>query len=131
MDAGRAGVTEAQGRLGEMLVEFGVVESEASRLVAASGVHVALGEPGGPPGHALFNNHHERLVMHGHRLIQGVEQALSWTGPSALGTQFARGKLPDPELVTRLLTPRRLLDVLMRRTRTTKGAGGVRSPECQ
>ncbi len=39
-----------------------------------------------------------------------------WTGPSALGTRFARGKLPDPELVTRLLTPRRLLDVLMRRS---------------
>ncbi len=54
--------------------------------------------------------------MHDHRLIQGVEHALGWTGPSALGTQFARGKLPDPELVTRLLTPRRLLDVLMRRS---------------
>jgi JmjC domain len=54
--------------------------------------------------------------MHGHRLIRGVEHALGWAGPSALGTQLARGKLPDPELVTRLLTPRRLLDVLMRRS---------------
>ncbi|MGH3888251.1 MAG: JmjC domain-containing protein [Pseudonocardiaceae bacterium] len=54
--------------------------------------------------------------MHGHRLIQGVEHALGWTAPSALGTQFAKGKLPDPELVTRLLTPRRLLDVLIRRS---------------
>lgn len=54
--------------------------------------------------------------MHDHRLIQGVEHALGWTGPSALGTQFAKGTLPDSELVTRLLTPRRLLDVLMRRS---------------
>lgn len=54
--------------------------------------------------------------MHDHRLIQGVEHALGWTGPSALGTQFVKGTLPDSELVTRLLTPRRLLDVLMRRS---------------
>ncbi len=68
------------------------------------------------PAPALFSNHHERLVMQGHRLIQGVEHALGWTGPSALGTQFARGKLSDAELVSRLLTPRRLLDVLMWRS---------------
>jgi hypothetical protein len=54
--------------------------------------------------------------MHHHPLINGVERALGWTGPSALGIQFARGKLPEPELVTRLLTPTRLLDVLMRRS---------------
>lgn len=54
--------------------------------------------------------------MHDHRLIRGVEHALGWAGPSALGTQFVRGKLTNPELVTRLLTPRRLLDVLMRRS---------------
>jgi hypothetical protein len=54
--------------------------------------------------------------MHDHRLIEDVEHALGWAGPSALGTQFTRGTLPDPDLVTRLLTPRRLLDVLMRRS---------------
>jgi Cupin superfamily protein len=54
--------------------------------------------------------------MHHHPLINGVERALGWTGPSALGIQFAQGKLPEPELVTRLLTPTRLLDVLMRRS---------------
>jgi hypothetical protein len=54
--------------------------------------------------------------MHDHRLIHGVERALGWTGPSALGTQFARGKLSEPELATRLLTPTRLLDVLIRRS---------------
>jgi hypothetical protein len=33
-----------------------------------------------------------------------------------LGAQFARGRLLEPELVARLLTPTRLLDVLMRRS---------------
>jgi hypothetical protein len=42
VQAGRAGVVEVQECLGEMLIEFGAVESEASRLVAAGGVHVAL-----------------------------------------------------------------------------------------
>jgi hypothetical protein len=32
----KAGVTELQERLGEMLMEFGVVESEASRLVVVA-----------------------------------------------------------------------------------------------
>lgn len=54
--------------------------------------------------------------MHDHRLVHGVEHALGWSGPSALGRQLAQGTLPDPDLVTRLLTPRRLLDVLMRRS---------------
>jgi hypothetical protein len=54
--------------------------------------------------------------MHHHRLIRGVECALGWTGPNTLGTQFARGRLPEPGLVTRLLTPTRLLEVLMRRS---------------
>ncbi|MGH3871694.1 MAG: JmjC domain-containing protein [Pseudonocardiaceae bacterium] len=54
--------------------------------------------------------------MQHHRLIHDVEHALGWAGPSPLGTQFTRGPLPDPELVTRLLTPRRLLDVLMWRS---------------
>jgi hypothetical protein len=45
-----AGVTELQERLGEMLMEFGAVESEASRLVAAGGVHVVLGGCGRTPG---------------------------------------------------------------------------------
>lgn len=54
--------------------------------------------------------------MHEHRLIRDVERALGWTEPSALGDQFTCGRLPEPELVVRLLTPRRLLDVLMRRS---------------
>ncbi|MGH3830643.1 MAG: JmjC domain-containing protein [Pseudonocardiaceae bacterium] len=51
-----------------------------------------------------------------HRLIHAVERALGWTGPGTLGTQFARGTMPDPKLATRLLTPTRLLDVLMWRS---------------
>ncbi|MGH3550566.1 MAG: JmjC domain-containing protein [Pseudonocardiaceae bacterium] len=54
--------------------------------------------------------------MYEHRLIHDVERALGWTGPSEFGAQFTWGRLPEPELVVRLLTPRRLLDVLMRRS---------------
>jgi len=43
MEAGHVGIAEAQERLSEMLMELGVIESEASRLVAADSVHMALG----------------------------------------------------------------------------------------
>lgn len=48
-----------------------------------------------------------------HLLITNVERALGWSGPAGVG-EFARGTLPDPELCTRLMTPARLLDLLMR-----------------
>jgi hypothetical protein len=51
-----------------------------------------------------------------HRLIAGIEKALGWTGPEGLGAEFARGPLHDPELCSRLLTPTRLLDLVMRRS---------------
>lgn len=51
-----------------------------------------------------------------HRLIDGVEKALGWSGPGQLGKGFARGHLPEPELCARLLTPHRLLDLVMRRS---------------
>lgn len=51
-----------------------------------------------------------------HYLIQSIEKALGWTGPSGLGVAFARGTMPDPALGARLLTPTKLLDVLMRRS---------------
>ncbi|MDT0308459.1 cupin domain-containing protein [Streptomyces sp. DSM 44917] len=50
-----------------------------------------------------------------HALVTGVEKALGWEGPGGLG-HFARGTLPDPALAGRLLTPDRLLDLLMRRS---------------
>ncbi|MEY9948566.1 JmjC domain-containing protein [Kitasatospora sp. GAS1066B] len=51
-----------------------------------------------------------------HRLVRAVEEALGWEGPRLLGKQFARGSLGDIELVSRMLTPQRLLDMVMRRS---------------
>ncbi|MGH3871478.1 MAG: JmjC domain-containing protein [Pseudonocardiaceae bacterium] len=51
-----------------------------------------------------------------HRLVQAVGKALDWSGPGSMGTAFARGSLDDPGLCARLLTPGRLLDVIMRRS---------------
>lgn len=51
-----------------------------------------------------------------HLLVDGVEKALGWSGPGRLGTEFARGQLPDPAMCRRLLTPHRLLDLAMRRS---------------
>lgn len=51
-----------------------------------------------------------------HTLVTGIEQALGWAGPSALGGEFAVGSLHDPGLGTRLLTPQHLLDTVMRRS---------------
>ncbi|WP_233629912.1 cupin domain-containing protein [Amycolatopsis sp. WAC 04197] len=44
-----------------------------------------------------------------------LQRALTWSGPEALGTGFARGTLPGLEVCSRLLTPSKLLDVIMRR----------------
>jgi hypothetical protein len=51
-----------------------------------------------------------------HRFVREVEQALSWPGPSMLGKEFARGSISDTGLPTRLLTPHKLLDLIMRRS---------------
>ncbi|MFD5267674.1 JmjC domain-containing protein [Streptomyces sp. NPDC058335] len=51
-----------------------------------------------------------------HRLIGAVETALGWRGAEGLGRDFVRGRLNDPEVVSRLLTPNRMLDVVMRRS---------------
>ncbi|MCG3039722.1 cupin domain-containing protein [Streptomyces sp. S1A] len=51
-----------------------------------------------------------------HRLVRAVEEALGWDGPAPLGKDFTRGSIGDPQLVTRLLTPARLLDMVMRRS---------------
>jgi hypothetical protein len=50
-----------------------------------------------------------------HYLTRGIEKALGWTGSEGLGAAFARGTVPDPDLCARLLTPGKLLDVIMRR----------------
>ncbi|PGH48132.1 cupin domain-containing protein [Streptomyces sp. Ru87] len=51
-----------------------------------------------------------------HHLVRAVEDALGWSGPAPLGKGFARGSIGDLQLVTRLLTPGRLLDMIMRRS---------------
>ena len=56
------------------------------------------------------------MLMMDHLLVQSIEKALGWTGPDGLGAEFARGSMADPELCSRLLTPQRLLDVVMRRS---------------
>ncbi|OLT30726.1 cupin [Nocardiopsis sp. CNR-923] len=50
-----------------------------------------------------------------HRLVSGIEKALGWDGPGSVGTAFARGTLADPSLLTRLMTPYRLLETIQRR----------------
>lgn len=52
-----------------------------------------------------------------HRLIQELEKVLG--GPRTLGKQFARGSLADPALAELLLTPARMLDLIMRRSLST------------
>ncbi|MFH9944630.1 JmjC domain-containing protein [Streptomyces murinus] len=51
-----------------------------------------------------------------HRLISAIEAALGWSGADELGKGFARGSSDDPALLSRLLTPNRLLDIAMRRS---------------
>jgi Cupin superfamily protein len=51
-----------------------------------------------------------------HLFVDGITKALGWAGPEDLGTEFVRGALPDPGLCARLLTPNRLLDIVMRRS---------------
>ncbi|WP_210593685.1 JmjC domain-containing protein [Streptomyces sp. GESEQ-35] len=51
-----------------------------------------------------------------HRLINAIEAALGWSGAEKLGKDFVRGSMDDPALVSRIMTPNRLLDVAMRRS---------------
>lgn len=52
--------------------------------------------------------------MHNHRLITNLATAFDWPEHPALG-EFAVGTLPDGDLAPRLMTPQRLVDILMRR----------------
>jgi hypothetical protein len=51
-----------------------------------------------------------------HQLVRAIEKALDWSGPDGLGRTFATGSLADRSLCSRLLTPTRLLDLVMRRS---------------
>lgn len=54
-----------------------------------------------------------------HRLVCAVEKALDWHGPGGLGVRFTQGSISNPDLCARLLTPTRLLDLVMRRSLTS------------
>jgi hypothetical protein len=51
-----------------------------------------------------------------HRLVSAIETALGWSGAEDLGRSFVRGSIDDSELVSRVLTPNRMLDIAMRRS---------------
>ncbi|MBW1600034.1 cupin domain-containing protein [Streptomyces sp. JJ38] len=51
-----------------------------------------------------------------HQLINAIETAFGRKGVDELGKGFVRGSIDDPALVSRILTPNRLLDIAMRRS---------------
>ncbi|KUO13658.1 JmjC domain-containing protein [Streptomyces sp. DSM 15324] len=51
-----------------------------------------------------------------HRLVDAIETALGWSGVDDLGKGFVRGSTDAPDLMSRILTPNRLLDIGMRRS---------------
>ncbi|WP_340378711.1 cupin domain-containing protein [Streptomyces sp. SS7] len=51
-----------------------------------------------------------------HGLIDAMETALGWSGAEYLGRGFVRGSTGAPSLMSRILTPNRLLDLAMRRS---------------
>ncbi|MBO8196607.1 cupin [Streptomyces oryzae] len=51
-----------------------------------------------------------------HQLVNAIENALGWSGPERLGREFARGNVGDPELLSRILTTDKLMDIAMRRS---------------
>lgn len=51
-----------------------------------------------------------------HFLIESIEKALGWSDSRPLGSGFSHGAMPVPSLCQRILTPTRLLDVIMRRS---------------
>lgn len=51
-----------------------------------------------------------------HVLVEQIEKAFGWSDSSPLGRSFAQGTIADPSLCHRLLTPERLLDLVMRRS---------------
>ncbi|MGH3815965.1 MAG: JmjC domain-containing protein [Pseudonocardiaceae bacterium] len=53
-----------------------------------------------------------------HRLVQHIEKTLGWAGPQHLGAEFGFGHMPDPSLCDRLLSPRKLLGLILRRSLT-------------
>lgn len=51
-----------------------------------------------------------------HKLVRAIEKALGWRGANGLGAGFALGPMPDATLCSSILTPTKLLDLIMRRS---------------
>lgn len=51
-----------------------------------------------------------------HRFVNAIEKALDWDGPAVLGSRFARGNIADLDMLDQLLNPKKLLDLVMRRS---------------
>ncbi len=51
-----------------------------------------------------------------HPLVESIQNALGWNGSGPLGAGFAHGSMTDPSLCQQILTPTRLLDIIMRRS---------------
>ncbi|MFE7558527.1 JmjC domain-containing protein [Kitasatospora sp. NPDC057500] len=51
-----------------------------------------------------------------HRFVNAIEKALGWDGPAVLGSRFARGNIADLDMLDQLLNPKKLLDLVMRRS---------------
>ncbi|MEU9078999.1 cupin domain-containing protein [Kitasatospora sp. NPDC048538] len=51
-----------------------------------------------------------------HRLVTAIETALRWDSSEPIGTGFALGRIEDCALLSRILTPNKLLDIAMRRS---------------
>ncbi|MER8099915.1 cupin domain-containing protein [Kitasatospora sp. NPDC094016] len=51
-----------------------------------------------------------------HRLVTAIETALGWRSSEPIGTGFVLGRIEDDALLSRILTPNKLLDIAMRRS---------------
>jgi len=51
-----------------------------------------------------------------HRLVTAIETAMSWNSSEPIGSDFASGRIEDDTLLSRILTPNKLLDIAMRRS---------------
>ncbi|MFD9689866.1 JmjC domain-containing protein [Kitasatospora sp. NPDC059146] len=51
-----------------------------------------------------------------HRLVSAIETALGWQSSEPIGTGFMLGRIEDDALLSRILTPDKLLDIAMRRS---------------
>ncbi len=73
-----------------------------------------MGEPGPPIASGWETGQDELSTKH--HLVRAIEAAFGWSGASSLGKGFARGHVTDEALCQRVLTPSRLLDLVMRRS---------------